>query len=340
MPVTIVAGGQFGSEGKGKVAHCFAEMQQAEYVVRCGGPNSGHTVVGSDGVPHVFRQLPTATLLDGVNLAIAAGSYINLEVLKNEIEKYGVTPDRLSISPRAVIITPGMLQEERDLVQRIGSTGSGTGAAVLARIKRGYVTFAKDIPELGSYICSVEDKLRDSLSGGGRVLIEGTQGVGLSLYHSPYFPHVTSRDTTPACFLSEVGLSPLDVDEIVLVLRAYPIRVAGDSGPLKRETTWEELSLEGGHSEPLIEYTTVTKRVRRVSYFYPEDVVRALRIVQPTKVVLNHVDYFAAQGSQRGEEVKDFVAEIEASIGRSVDYVGCGRSLMLARADFFHRNVG
>ena len=29
MPVTVVVGGQFGSEGKGKVAHFFAQQQHA-----------------------------------------------------------------------------------------------------------------------------------------------------------------------------------------------------------------------------------------------------------------------------------------------------------------------
>jgi len=65
------------------------------------------------------------------------------------------------------------------------------------------------------------------------VIIEGTQGFGLSLLHAADYPYVTSRDTTAAAFVSEAGLSPLDVDDIVLVLRAFPIRVGGNSGPFK-----------------------------------------------------------------------------------------------------------
>lgn len=44
MSVTIVFGGQFGSEGKGKVAHYFAKKEKADYCIRVGGSNSGHTV--------------------------------------------------------------------------------------------------------------------------------------------------------------------------------------------------------------------------------------------------------------------------------------------------------
>jgi adenylosuccinate synthase len=49
MPVTVVVGGQFGSEGKGKVAHFFARSQNASVAVRVGGSNSGHTVVDRSG---------------------------------------------------------------------------------------------------------------------------------------------------------------------------------------------------------------------------------------------------------------------------------------------------
>ena len=62
MPVSIVVGGQYGSEGKGKVAHFLAGRPEASVAIRTGGPNSGHTVV-EDGRRHVFRCLPTACLI-------------------------------------------------------------------------------------------------------------------------------------------------------------------------------------------------------------------------------------------------------------------------------------
>jgi adenylosuccinate synthase len=56
------------------------------------------------------------------------------------------------------------------------------------------------------------------------------------------------------------GISPWDsrVDlRVVIVARCFPIRVAGNSGPLKGETSWGELGLPD-------ERTTVTNKVRRV----------------------------------------------------------------------------
>lgn len=44
MGVTIVIGGQYGGEGKGKITSHLALKDNIDYVVRCGGPNSGHTV--------------------------------------------------------------------------------------------------------------------------------------------------------------------------------------------------------------------------------------------------------------------------------------------------------
>lgn len=48
MGVSIVIGGQYGSEGKGKVANYFANKFNADVTMRVGGTNSGHTVYWDD----------------------------------------------------------------------------------------------------------------------------------------------------------------------------------------------------------------------------------------------------------------------------------------------------
>jgi adenylosuccinate synthase len=63
MPVSVVVGGQFGSEGKGKVAlEIVRRDRSVAAVVRVGGTNSGHTVVSADGKTYVMRQLPAASV--------------------------------------------------------------------------------------------------------------------------------------------------------------------------------------------------------------------------------------------------------------------------------------
>jgi adenylosuccinate synthase len=62
----------------------------------------------------------------------------------------------------------------------------------------------------------------------------------------------------------------------VVVCRTFPIRVAGNSGPLNHETTWEALAgATDGYIQP--ERTTVTKKVRRVGRWDQQLVDRAMR---------------------------------------------------------------
>lgn len=136
MPVTVIVGGQFGSEGKGKVAHYLAREQHATIAVRVGGSNSGHTVIDKSGVPRVFRVLPTPALLDDVVCVLGAGSYIDVDVLLAELTVARLPPERLLIDPDAYVITDEhkRIENQWGLRERIGSTGSGTGAAAIDRI--------------------------------------------------------------------------------------------------------------------------------------------------------------------------------------------------------------
>ncbi|SNS03092.1 Adenylosuccinate synthetase [Humidesulfovibrio mexicanus] len=328
MPVSVVVGGQFGGEGKGKVAHFFAKEQEATAVVRCGGSNSGHTVVAPSGQVHIFRHLPTAAILPGVQLYMSAGSYIDVEVLQKEIASINLDPRRLIIDENAVVVGPEHRAKEReDLVARISSTGSGTGAAVADRVmRRKDLLFAKDCAALKPMVGNVSGMLRERLNAKERVLIEGTQGFGLSLLHSPHYPFVTSRDTTAAAFVAEAGLSPLDVDDIILTLRAFSIRVGGGSGPLPNEITWEELANEAGRPD-LMEYTSVTKKPRRVARFDSTLPSRAVVVNNPTKIVLNHLDYIKSAASD--VTVADAaVKQYSAMILNKIDYFGtCAASV-------------
>lgn len=265
---------------------------------------------------------------------MSAGSYIDVDILLGEIERYGVQ-ERVWIDPLAMVVRPehGRIEQDLGLGSRIGSTQSGTGAAVIERVSRGEsVILARDDARLRPFLrVDAKDQLVERLAKRQRIVIEGTQGFGLSLLHGSDYPKVTSRDTTAAAFLAETGLSPLDVDQIVLVIRTFPIRVAGNSGPLAQETTWEEIARESGSDVPLQEFTTVTKRVRRVAHFTPDVVVRAIKANNPSHVVMNHLDYVDARchcGSSLTPRARRFIEMVESQIGRSIDLVGAGANNM------------
>src|SRR4051794_26714937 len=103
MAVTVIVGGQFGSEGKGKVAKILARERSAQAVVRVGGSNSGHTAVDANGCCAVLRQLPTVALLPDVLCVLGAGSYVDPDLLIDEVNRVGLDPARLVIDPRAVL---------------------------------------------------------------------------------------------------------------------------------------------------------------------------------------------------------------------------------------------
>lgn len=318
MPVTVIVGGQFGSEGKGKVAYILARRSRAVIAVRVGGSNAGHTAYDANGRKQTFRHLPTAALLPDVLCVLGPGSVIDPDVLRAELEHIGLPPRRLRIDPMAFVVTERHRNREAaaGLQQRIGSTASGTGAALVERIKRlSCDNLAHRHPFLRAFVTEpVRDILRPALDCGERVIVEGTQGFGLSNLQSPDYPKVTSRDTTAATFVAEAALSPLDVDQVVLVIRTYPIRVAGDSGPLPKEVTWEDIGRLTG--QPcLVERTTVTGRIRRVAHFDAAVVRAAITANAPTSIVLNHVDYVGAGAAE-------FVQKVEALIGRQVDWLG------------------
>lgn len=335
MSVTVVVGGQYGSEGKGKVAQFLAATQSARAVVRVGGSNSGHTGFAADGTLHVLRQLPTAALLPDVLCVLGPGSYVEPDLLLKELEATGLAPERLLVDERAFVITPeDRVSETRSgQVDRIGSTASGTGAAVARRVNREFGTATvRDAAELSPFVADTTQLLRQLLRQSARIIVEGTQGFGLSVLHSPHYPYATSRDTSAAGAVSEAGLSPRDVDHVALVLRTFPIRVGGNSGPLAGETSWDVVGEESGSRHKLAEFTSVTGRLRRVARFDPEIVRRAIDVNLPTIIALNHVDYVDAECDVVGtltDKARRYIRGISDEIGAAVDLVGLGPTKMI-----------
>lgn len=333
MSVNIIVGGQFGSEGKGKVTAYLADSWQASIVVRCGGPNSGHTVQRV-GRRTVLRHIPAGFHRTDCRLLIASGAYIDVGILLDEIKQLGLNAQRIGISPYAGVIDPRHKDHESGLClkERIGSTLSGTGAAVSERVLRDQnFRRAEDVPDLRDFLADdVAMEVTRAAENGEMVLIEGTQGFGLSVFHSPYFPHVTSRDTTAAGFCSEVGISPRLVSDVTVVFRSYPIRVGGESGPFPNEVSWEEVTQRCGSPEPIVEFTTVTGRVRRVAGFDIKLAKLAIEHNKPTVVVLNHIDYvsFADQGKSRQVDLSkqslSYISKLEKGLGVPFDLLGTG----------------
>lgn len=322
MPLTVVVGGQYGSEGKGKlVSYLACAAAGSVAVARCGGANAGHTAEGH-GRRIMLRQLPAGAVNDACFLAMAAGMQIELDVLMAEIDALGVKPGRLLIDAGATLIDEEdrQIEQATGLGQRVGSTLSGTGAAVARKVMRSTsVRGAADVVLLAPFVGDVSRRLNELLDAGSDVIVEGTQGAGLSLHHG-FYPYVTARDTTAAGFLAEVGLAPMAVTDVIVVLRTYPIRVAGPSGPMQQEISWDRVRQRAGYPHALAEYTSVTGRLRRVGEFDWELAEHAVRLNRPTAIAIHGLDYLnhSDLGCRSMERLsltsRRFVDEIESRL--------------------------
>lgn len=183
--VDVLVGGQYGSEGKGNIVGHIAP--EYDLLVRVGGPNAGHKVFG-DPI-QVYYQIPSgAQRAPHARLLLGAGAVLRVETLLKEIQDHSIEVERLSIDPRAMIISDQDILDEGALKAAISSTGQGVGAASARKImgRSSKVMLAGDIPELRPYIRDAQEVLEAAYLKGSRILLEGTQGTSLSMHHGPY----------------------------------------------------------------------------------------------------------------------------------------------------------
>lgn len=330
--VDVLIGGQYGSEGKGHIAAALARSY--DLVIRVGGPNAGHTVSSETG-RYTYHQLPSGTQNFEAKVLLGPGMTIHKESLLAEIKECGLSPERLCIDPQAILISDEDKVSEKKMKDEIASTASGSGAASARRILGRTATppkMAKDDPELSVYTQkravfagNAVDELEQCYAKNKRVLLEGTQGSGLSLFHGEY-PHVTSRDTNVAGCLAEAGVSPKRVRRVIMVVRTTPIRVGNPdggkhtSGAIKNETNFTVVATEAGLDPEKIkkaEKTSTTKRDRRVGWFDWELFRRSCILNSPTDIALTFADYLSKENmaARRFEQLTEntikFIEELE-----------------------------
>jgi adenylosuccinate synthase len=332
--VDVIIGGQFGSEGKGQIAaHISPEY---DCLVRIGGPNAGHTVFEKP-YNHVFHLLPSGTHRSpNSKLLLGPGAVLNLEKILLEIRTFGIEADRLVIDENAIVISPSDIEEETKVKDTISSTAQGVGYAtsnnIIARLRAETKHKAKNfVSELRPFLGSTGEELEKLYRKGSKILLEGTQGTGLSLHHGLY-PHVTSRDTTVSGCLSEAGISPKRVRKIIMVTRTYPIRVGGQSGPfLSNELTMQIIADRSGKNvDELIknEKTTTTKKDRRIAEFSWSLFRKACELNSPSDIALTFTDYIsilnekARRYDQLTAETRQLIEEIERCSGVKVSLIG------------------
>jgi adenylosuccinate synthase len=329
MTCSILVGGAWGDEGKGKCITYLCDNDKPDIIARAGvGPNAGHSVE-LHGEKYALRLTPSGFVHTDARLLIGAGVLVDPEVFLHELDyldKYKVK-NRTYADYRCAIIEKEHKEQDKSsdyLSKNIGTTGTGCGPANAARVMR-IAKLAKDIEELSNYTTDVPTEVNEALDDDKDVFIEGSQGFGLSLYYGTY-PYVTSKDTTASTAAADIGVGPTRIDDVIVVFKSYITRVG--AGPFKTEITEEEADKMG-----LEEYGTVTGRRRRIGLFDMELARESSMINGATQIALTCIDRIYPQCervkdySKLSQEVKRFIDEIEGETGVPVTIVSTGPDL-------------
>jgi adenylosuccinate synthase len=184
---------------------------------------------------------------------------------------------------------------------------------------------AKDFDSLSSIITDVPEAINSALDANQHVLVEGTQGTFLSLWHGTY-PFVTSKDVTASGICADVGLGPTKVDEVIVVFKSYVTRVG--TGPLDKE-----LSLEDAEKKNWSEFGTVTGRQRRAADFDFDLARRAIMLNGATQISITKIDVLFTNCAGKtsydelSDEAKSFIKNIENKLNTPVTLIGTGPSI-------------
>jgi adenylosuccinate synthase len=254
---------------------------------------------------------------------IGPGVPIETAILLKEIKETD-SENRTSVDYQCAILEERHKTQECEsehLSSKIGSTKSGVGACNAERALR-LVKLARQETSLRPYIADTVAEIHQALSKGRSVMVEGTQGTFLSLYHGTY-PYVTSKDVTASQACADVGIGPTDVDDVMIIFKAYVTRVG--EGPLEGQLDREEVLRRGW-----MEHGTVTGRERRAAPFDFKLAKRAVQLNGATQIALTKLDvlYAKAKGVREygalPKEARDFVSAIEKETNIPVTLIGTG----------------
>jgi len=286
---SVIVGGQFGSEAKGLAAAIVAEHADLAFTggkLICttnAGAQAGHTTVLEDGRKFVCYHLPTIGVLRrDSQIYINAGSIIDPKLLVLEIrdvcaitgEAVSHMMGRIIIHPAAAVISSHHKDIEATITTHLGSTRKGVGAALCDKIMRKQGGTIGDHPDIKEYFKIMPLPLMEHMDEGYAVTVEIPQGTGLSINSNQYFwPRCTSRDCWVGQGLTDAGINPYYLANVLMVVRTMPIRVGhiyddngkmiGNSGPFYSDSKELDWARDLPGVEP--EITTVTKRQRRIA---------------------------------------------------------------------------
>ena len=177
MPATVIIGGQWGDEGKGRVVD-FLSRSCSVIARYSAGSNAGHTIVNDLG-RFGLHLVPAGIFNLGTTCIVGNGVVINPRSLLDELamlNERGVDTSRVRVSDRAHVVMPWHLAiDELDEKMRgehaIGTTGTGTGPAFTDKAARLGVRMTdlvhpESLEALLSFVLPYKNRVITELYGG------------------------------------------------------------------------------------------------------------------------------------------------------------------------------
>jgi adenylosuccinate synthase len=271
-------------------------------------------------------MIPSGFVYADARLLIGAGVLVDPLVLLGEV-KLLEEAKRIGVDYRCAIIEKKHITLDKDdphLSRTIGSTGTGCGPAAADRARRTTIQ-ASEVPELTPFLTDTAAEVNHALTAGENVILECSQGFGISLYYG-IFPYVTSKDTTASQIAADVGVGPTRIDDTIVVFKTFPTRVG--AGPFATQMSEEEAKKL--HIE---EFGTVTGRPRRIGWWDPKMAAYSAMINGATQVAITGLDKLdpnvrgADQFDDLSTKVRTFIREAEEQVGVPFTLLSTGPEL-------------
>ena len=179
-----------------------------------------------------------------------------------------------------------------EIVRKLVAAGAARANALLQvtgserrcdadEVARGLLDLA---PRLLPYVRDAGRVASDTLKQGGRILLEGAQGVLLDVDHGTY-PFVTSSSTTAGGASTGAGIGPAAIDAVLGIVKAYTTRVGGGPLPTEAPEPHQSALRELGG-----EYGATTGRARRCGWFDAMVVRYSVRVNGLTGLAVTKLD--------------------------------------------------
>ena len=171
-----------------------------------------------------------------------------------------------------------VVPEKNALLAHLGDTGQPFIVPALVETALTWGVRLRD------HVADTTTLVQDALRAGQHLLFEGAQGTLLDLDHGSY-PFVTSSSPVAGGACTGGGLGPLQVTEVIGIMKAYTTRVGAGPYPTELTDAIGERIASRGH-----EFGTTTGRRRRVGWFDAVPIRYAVDVNSVSSIILNKLD--------------------------------------------------